>query len=321
MTLVLVLLLFLALFVGLLTLGAGWFQKDEGRVMRERLMSLARATQRAPSEELALLRDELLSAIPAFDRLLASSVRITRLQAALAQANIQMRPGRFLLITASLGAAIGLFASLLKVGLWLPPVGVALGLAIPFVIVSQLRKWRLSKFESRFPEAIDLLARAVRAGHSLVSALEMISNELTEPLAGEFRKVFEEQKFGMPLRDALLNFGERIPLADVRLFITSLLLQHETGGNLTELLDKLSYLIRERFKLIRQVRVYTAHARVTMMMLMSLPVAFVVLMTLSHPEYLQPLYKEPLGQKLSAAAVGLQLIGYLLIRKIINIRV
>ncbi len=321
MTLVLILLLFLALFVGLLALGAGWIQKDEGRVMRERLMSLARATQRAPSEELALLRDELLSAIPAFDRLLASSVRITRLQAALAQADIQMRPGRFLLMTASLGAAIGLFASLLKVGWWLPPVGVALGLAIPFVIVSQLRKWRLSKFESRFPEAIDLLSRAVRAGHSLVSGLEMISNELTEPLAGEFRKVFEEQKFGMPLRDALLNLGERIPLADVRLFVTSLLLQHETGGNLTELLDKLSYLIRERFKLIRQVRVYTAHARVTMIMLMGLPVAFVVLMSLSNPEYLRPLYRDPMGQKMTALAVGLQVIGYFLIRKIINIRV
>lgn len=319
MTLVL-LLLFLALFVGLLALGAG-FQKEEGRVMRERLMSLVRATQRTPSEDLVLLRDEMLSAIPAFHRLLASSVWIARLQAFLGQADVEMRPGRFLLMTASLGAVTGLIPVLLRLAWWVPPLTAPLGLAIPFLYVAQCRKLRFSKFENRFPDAIDLLARGVRAGHSLVSALEMISQELSQPLAGEFRKVFDEQKFGMPLRDALLNLSERVPLVDVKFFVTALLLQRETGGNLTEILDKLAYLVRERFKLMRQVRVHTAHARVTMIVLMCMPVVFVLLMYISHPQYLQPLYKDPLGHKLIAAAVGLQLTGYLLIRKIINIRV
>lgn len=320
MTLML-LLFFLALFVGLLALGAGWLQKDDGRVMRLRLMALARATKRAPSEDLALLRDEVLSTIPAFNRLLARSERVARLQAFLGQADVDIRPGMFLLMTASLAAVTGLLPVVLGLPRWLAPLTAALGLAIPFLCVAQLRKLRFSRFASKFPDAIDLLARAVRAGHSLVSAMETISQELSEPLAGEFRKVFEEQKFGLPMRDALLNLGERVPLVDVRFFVTALLLQRETGGNLTEILEKLSYLIRERFKLVRQVRVYTAHARVTMIMLMSLPVAFVALMSVSNAAYLQPLYRDPLGQKLSTAAIGLQIMGYFLCRKIINIRV
>jgi len=315
------LVLFIALFVGLLALGAGWFQKDEGRVMRERLMALARATQRAPSEELALLREDVLSTIPAFNRLLAGSERISQLQNLLAQAGLEIRPARFLLVTLSLATVTALVPLLLGFGWWLAPMSAAVGVAIPFVFAIQCRKRRFFKFQSKFPDAIEFLTRAVRAGHSLVTALEMIAQELSDPIAAEFRTVFEEQKFGMPVRDALLNLGERVPLVDVKFFVTSLLLQRETGGNLTEVLDKLAYLIRERFKLLRQVRVYTAHARVTMIMLMILPVAFIVLMTVSHPDYLEPLYRDPLGQKLSAAAVGLQIIGYFLIRNIINIRV
>jgi tight adherence protein B len=320
MTLVM-LLLFLALFVGLMALGTGWFQKGEGRVMRERLMALAQATQRAPSEDLALLRDEMLSAIPAFNRLLARSVRITRLQTFLLQADIQMRPGKFLLMTASLAAVTGLVSMLLRLSWWMPLLGAAFGLAIPFLYVAQRRRSRFSKFASNFPEAIDLLVRAVRAGHSLTSALEMIAQELSEPIAGEFRKVFEEQKFGMPVRDALLNLGERVPLLDVKFFVTALLLQRESGGNLAEILEKLSYLIRERFKLMRQLRVHTAHARMTMLILMSMPLGWAVLMAVVNPQYLQPLYTDPLGQRLIAAAVGLQLMGYLLSRKIVHIRV
>ncbi len=315
------LLLFLALFVGLLALGTGWLQKGEGRKMRERLVALAQATQRAPSEDLALLRDETLSAIPAFNRLLARSVRITRLQTFLLQADIQMRPGKFLLMTASLAAVTGLVPSLLRLWWWLPLLGAAFGLAIPFLYVAQRRKSRFFKFGSKFAEAIDLLVRAVRAGHSLTSALEMIAQELSEPLAGEFRKVFEEQKFGMPVRDALLNLGERVPLLDVKFFVTALLLQRETGGNLAEILEKLSYLIRERFKLMRQLRVHTAHARMTMLILMCLPLGWVVMMSVVNPQYLQPLYTDPLGHRLIAAAVSLQLMGYLLIRKIVHIRV
>ena len=320
MTLVMAL-LFVALFIGLFALGTGWYQQGEGRIIRERLVALAQAAQRAPREDLALLRDELLSAIPAFNRLLSRSARISRLQRYLLQADVQMRPGKFLLATASLGAVAGMGAWLLRIWWGLPFLAVVAGLALPLLYVSRLRSARFYRFGEKFPDAIDLLVRAVRAGHSLTSAIELIAQELSEPLAGEFRKVFEEQKFGMPVRDALLNLAERVPLLDVKFFVTALMLQRESGGNLAEILEKLAYLIRERFKLLRQLRVYTAHARVTMFILMGMPLGWLVLVSTVSPDYIRPLYTDSLGQKFIVAAVLLQLIGFLLIRKIARIQV
>jgi len=314
-------LLFVALFVGLFALGTGWFQSEEGQVMRNRLVALAQAAQRGPREDLALLRDELLSAIPALNRLLARSPRISRLQGYLLQADVEMRAGKFLLFTASLSAVLGLSALLLRVSWWLPPAAAAVGLMIPFLYVSRRRKARFYRFATRFPDAIDLLVRAVRAGHSLSGAIEMMAQELAEPIASEFRKVFDEQKFGMPMRDALLNLSDRVPLLDVKFFVTTVLLQRESGGNLAEILEKLSYLIRERFKLMRQLRVYTAHARVTMLILVGLPIAWMLLVSIFNPDYLRPLFAYPLGHKLIAMAALMQFTGYLLIRRIAHIRV
>ena len=127
------------------------------------------------------------------------------------------------------------------------------------------------------------MTRAVRAGHAFTTALELIANELSEPIASEFRKLFEEQKFGLPVRDALLNLTERVPLVDVKFFVTAVMLQRETGGNLAEILDNLSYMIRERFKIMRQVRVYTAQGRSTMMLLMGMPPIIVVWMLMNRP--------------------------------------
>jgi len=315
------LLLFVALFVGLFALGTGWFQSGEGRVMRDRLVALAQAAQRGPREDLALLRDELLSAIPAFNRLLSRSSRISHLQRYLLQADVQMRPGKFLLMTASFSAVLGLSALLLRASWWLPCVAAVAGLVVPFLYVAQRRKARFFRFSTRFPDAIDLLVRAVRAGHSLAGAIEMIAQELAEPIAGEFRKVFDEQKFGMPMRDALLNLADRVPLLDVKFFVTAVLLQRESGGNLAEILEKLSYLIRERFKLMRQLRVYTAHARVTMIILIGLPIVWALFVSIFNPDYMRPLFVYSLGQKLIATAVLMQFIGYILIRRIAHIRV
>ena len=320
MTLVMAL-LFVALFIGLFALGTGWYQQGEGRIIRERLVALAQAAQRAPREDLALLRDELLSTIPAFNRLLSRSARISRLQRYLLQADVQMRPGKFLLATASLGAVAGMGAWLLRIWWGLPFLAVMAGLALPFLYVSRRRSARFYRFGEKFPDAIDLLVRAVRAGHSLTSAIELIALELSEPLAEEFRKVFEEQKFGMPVRDALLNLAERVPLLDVKFFVTALLLQRESGGNLAEILEKLAYLIRERFKLLRQLRVYTAHARVTMFILMGMPLGWLVLVMSVSPDYIRPLFTDSLGHKFIAAAVLLQVIGFLLIRRIARIQV
>jgi tight adherence protein B len=200
-------------------------------------------------------------------------------------------------------------------------LGMIIGAVMPYSYASFRRGRRFQKFEELFPEAIDTLARAVRAGHAFTTALELISNEISEPIASEFRKLFEEQKFGLPVRDALLNLTERVPLVDVKFFVTAVMLQRETGGNLAEILDNLSYLIRERFKIMRQVRVYTAQGRLTMMLLMGLPPIIVITMLIMNPAFIRPLFADPIGHTLIVAGITLQTVGYFIIRRIIRIQV
>jgi tight adherence protein B len=299
----------------------------QARLLRERLATVQEAADRQPSEELALLRDEMLSRIPALDHLLRRSSRISNLQPFLEQANLKIRAGNILvlcLVSAVVLAGMGFLAA----GS-LPPnqallfaaVGLVIGGFLPYSYASYRRTKRFQKFEELFPEAIDTLARAVRAGHAFTTALELIANELSEPVASEFRKLFEEQKFGLPVRDALMNLAERVPLVDVKFFVTAVMLQRETGGNLAEILDNLSYVIRERFKIMRQVRVYTAQGRLTMMLLMGLPPVIVVTMLLTSPAFIRPLFADPIGHFLVVAGIVLQTLGYFVIRKIIQIQV
>ena len=296
-------------------------RRARARLLRDRLSSVQKAAERQPSEELALLRDEMLSEIPALDTLLRRSARVSNLQDFLSQAGMTIRAGNFLMIcglTAASAGLVGLIASGSPIFAW---AAVLVGLFLPYSYASFRRSKRFQKFEELFPEAIDTLARAVRAGHAFTTALELISNEVSEPVATEFRKLFEEQKFGMPVRDALLNLTERMPLVDVKFFVTAVMLQRETGGNLAEILDNLSYVIRERFKILRQVRVYTAQGRLTMMLLMGLPPVIVVVMLLINPDFIRPLFADPIGHALVVGGITLQTIGYFVIRKVIRIQV
>jgi tight adherence protein B len=202
------------------------------------------------------------------------------------------------------------------------------------MVVAFKRARRFSRFEELFPDGIDLLARAVRAGHAFTTGLELIARELPEPVATEFRITYEQQNFGMPLREALHNLTVRMPLSDVNFFVSALQVQRESGGNLAEILDNLAFVIRERFKILRQVKVFTAQGRMTLYLLTGLGPAAAVLMLLVNPEYIgrffvepQPKYSiyflgpVPLGTLMIAAALILQFFGYLVIRKIIRIRV
>jgi tight adherence protein B len=232
-----------------------------------------------------------------------------------------VRAGNFLLICGSVGL---LFAVIILLWMQNPLfawMAFFLGFVLPYGYATHRRAKRFERFEELFPQAIDTLARAVRAGHAFTTALELIANEVAEPIAGEFRKLFEEQKFGLPVRDALVNLTERIPLVDVKFFVTAVMLQRETGGNLAEILDNLSYVIRERFKIMRQVRVFTAQGRLTMMLLMGLPPLIVVIMQMMNPTFIQPLFAEPLGHILVVIGVSLQTIGYFVIRRVITIQV
>jgi tight adherence protein B len=294
-------------------------RKAQARVLRDRLTT----PEQSPGGqlELALLRDEMLSRIPAFDTLLRRSERVSLLQKMLAQGSVDIRAGNFLIICAASGVGLALAAIIAGGNVMFGWAGLLLGFFVPYAYASHMRAKRFQKFEEKFPEAIDTLARAVRAGHAFTTALEMIATELAEPVAGEFRQLYEEQKFGLPVRDALINLTERIPLVDVKFFVTAVMLQRETGGNLAEILDNLSYVIRERFKILRQVRVHTAQGRLTMVLLMALPPTIVVLMLLLNPGFIQPLFSDPLGHILVVAGVTLQTLGYFVIRKIIRIQV
>jgi len=291
------------------------------RLIKDRLATVQKTPEREPDEELALLRDEQLSKIPAFDTLLRRSERVSAIQDALLQAGMKFRAGNFLLLCVFCGVAAGLATVLYTRNPAIAWAALIIGGFLPYSVVSYRRQKRFEKFEELFPEAIDTLARAVRAGHAFTTAIEMISNEISEPLATEFRKLFEEQKFGMPVRDALMNLTERVPLVDVKFFVTAVMLQRETGGNLAEILDNLSYVIRERFKIQRQVRVHTAQGRLTMALLMAMPPTVVTILLVFSPDFVRPLFYDPIGHALLVLSIALQTVGYFVIRKIIKIQV
>lgn len=291
------------------------------RLLRDRLAAVQKSAEREPDEELELLRDEVLSDIPALDNLLRRSERVSNFQTMLAQADLKLRAGNMLFLSLGTGVATGFILLVASGFKTLALVGALVGALMPYSYASFRRSRRFQKFEELFPQAIDTLARAVRAGHALTTALELISNEVGEPVASEFRKLFEEQKFGLPMRDALINLTERMPLVDVKFFVTAVMLQRETGGNLAEILDNLSYVIRERFKIQRQVRVFTAQGRLTMMLLMMLPPIIVLTMLIMNPSFIKPLFTDPLGHGLLVGGITLQTIGYFVIRRIIQIQV
>lgn len=297
-------------------------RKSRARVLHDRLASAQDTAERKPLEDIALLRDEMLSEIPALDNLLRRSDRVSALQKLLSQADIKIRAGNFLMVCVACGVVLAfiVYAAANKnvVFAW---VGLLLGLFLPYSFASYKRSKRFDEFEELFPQAIDTLARAVRAGHAFTTALEMISDEIAEPVATEFRKLFEEQKFGLPVREALANLVDRVPLVDVKFFVTAVMLQRETGGNLAEILDNLSYVIRERFKIMRQVRVYTAQGRLTMLLLMGMPPIIVMGMMFMNPQFIKPLFTDPIGHFMLVIGIALQTVGYFVIRKIIRIQV
>jgi tight adherence protein B len=293
----------------------------QARLIKDRLATVQKAAEREPDEEFALLRDEQLSKIPALDTLLRRSARVSAIQEALTQAGMKFRAGNFLVLCLVCGAVSGLATLLWARNPAIAWAALVIAAFLPYAVVSYRRQKRFEKIEELFPEAIDTLARAVRAGHAFTTALEMISNETSEPLASEFRKLYEEQKFGMPVRDALMNLTERVPLVDVKFFVTAVMLQRETGGNLAEILDNLSYVIRERFKIQRQVRVHTAQGRLTMALLMGMPPVVVLVLAVFSPDFVHPLFYDPIGHLLVVLSIALQTIGYFVIRKIIKIQV
>jgi tight adherence protein B len=220
-----------------------------------------------------------------------------------------------------LAAIAGWIASLIT-DVVIIPLGVAVGAgAIPLIYLSVRRAIRFRRFDSQLPEAVDLMARGLRAGHAVSAVLEMVGKELGEPLAAEFRTLHEEQTLGLPLRDAMLNLVERVPRDDLRFLATAILLQKETGGNLVQILDKTAALLRERARLRGQLNIYTAQGRITGWILCGAPFLLFVVLGVVNPDYEKLLFSEPLGNYMVYAGITMMTLGILIIRKIIDVKV
>jgi tight adherence protein B len=226
-------------------------------------------------------------------------------------------------VTLSIGLALA-FGSMMLIATQSIPVGVlatAMGAMLPNFYVRRRRTKRINAFEELLPESIDLVGRALRAGHPLSAGFKMAADDGPEPVAGEFRRIFEEQRFGLPLQDSLLGMADRVDLVDVRILVTAILIQREVGGNLAEILDNLAAVVRARFTIRRQVRVYTAQGRMTGYLLSALPILLFSILYTINGKYMSILFTDPIGKILVGIALSMQFIGFLWIRKIIKIEI
>jgi tight adherence protein B len=259
--------------------------------------------------------------MPSLDRLAAGSARGSALQHWIEQSGVKASVSSILLVASALAVLLAVVAGMFAPSLWAIVAAGAIGFALPFIFLRTKRTRRLRAFEEMFPEALDLISRALKAGHAFATGLKMAADELAEPVGPEFRKIFDEQNFGLPLKDALQNLTARIPSLDVRFFATAVLIQRETGGNLSEILENLAFVVRERFKILRQVRVYTAHGRLTGYVLLALPAVLAIALMFINPDHMNMLFRERLGQMLLMSALVMQGIGFVWIKQVVKIEV
>lgn len=276
---------------------------------------------RVQHEKANLVVDETrLSHIPLLDRLLRKRQNVAGpVEQLLVEAGLTITVGTFVLMVAVAAAAGGVAAWMLT-GMFSAAAVLALvaGL-VPYLVVRRKRAVRLRTFEEQFPEAIDLISRALRAGHAFTTGLGMVAEEIPAPVGQEFRRLYDEQNFGMSLPDAMRAMAHRVPVLDARFFVTAVLTQRESGGNLSEVLDNLASVMRERFKLKRQIRVISAHGRISAWVLSCLPPALAAVLFILSPDFMRILWEEPLGLRLVLIAVTLQIVGTFIISRMVRI--
>jgi tight adherence protein B len=237
------------------------------------------------------------------------------------QADCHIKPSTLFgigLLLAAIGTTLTL---LLKVPVYMVPFNGLVMFALPWVWLWNKRRVRLNKFASQLSDALELVARALRAGHSLGAGMHVVAEEMPSPIANEFGRVFEEQNLGIPIEEAMRSMCERVPNLDLRFFVTSVSIQRQTGGDLAEILDKIGYVVRERFRILGQVKALTGEGRLSGVVLIALPFGLFGFMLNVKPDYIEPLWTTDLGKKMSIAAIIAQIVGALVIRKIVNIKV
>ncbi len=289
--------------------------------IHSRLASLDRRRGLAVDNEPGLLREVTFSTIPALDTFLRNNRLATGLCLLIEQGGLQWTIGRVAfttLVMIGLGAVLGNWWIAPGLLGWAP--GLALGVA-PYMFILHKRNRRFRRIAQQLPEAIDLMSSGLRAGQALASTVETVAKEAADPLASEFRRVAVEQSFGLPFRDAMLNLRSRAPVSDLQFLVAAILVQKETGGNLVQILDKTSRMIRERMRVAGEMRIRTAQGRITGWALCALPFVMFIGMNLLHPGYGRVLFENPLGRKMLMYAAILMVIGVFLIRRIVNIKI
>jgi tight adherence protein B len=291
----------------------------EAMKLKSRLHALSATRDR--SAQTLLLRQRMLSELPPMERFLQSLPRLRQLDRTILQSGLDWQVSSVLL--ASVLLFIGMWAALVM-GFYQPALmsaaaGALFG-TLPLLYIGYRRKKRLDRFERQLPEALDLITRALRAGHAFSAALKMAGEEMTEPISGELSTVHDEVNFGVSLNQALTHLSERIPLTDLRYFVVAVLIQRESGGNLTEILSNLSRLIRERLKLMAKVKVLSSEGRLSAWILALMPFFLAGVMNLVNPEFMRPLWTDPMGITIIKYTLSMMFIGVLIMRKIIKIR-
>ncbi len=295
---------------------------DEKRArLQKRLADALLHSAHTEDVEVLLARNELMSEIPWLNRVLVRLQSAIHLKQLLDQADLHITPSRLVMLSGLAGTLAAMAASVVSPSILLM-IGAGLAAAaIPFGHMWWKRKKRFDAFLELLPDALDLMSRGLSAGHAFSEALHMVSAEMPDPIAGEFRKTYEEQNLGLSLKLALENLTHRIPLLDLRMVVTAVLIQRETGGNLAEILEKVAYTIRERFRIMGDLKTLTTSSRMSAWLLCGLPIGVAFAITVLNSEYMSILWKDQRGHYLIATALFMQLTGMLIVRKILRIKI
>ena len=289
--------------------------------LQQRLSDALMHSARNEDVEVILARSELMSEIPALNRVMIRLQAALHVKRMLDQADLQITPSRLVMFSVMAGMLAALAASVLTSSIVITLIGGFAAASLPFAHVWWKRKKRFDQFLENLPDALDLMSRALSAGHAFSEALHMVSEEMPDPIASEFRKTYDEQNLGLSLKLALENLVARIPLLDLRMCVTAVLIQRETGGNLAEILEKVAYTIRERFRIMGDLKTLTTSSRMSAWLLCGLPIFVCVMITAMNPEYMSVLWTDPRGHYLIAAALFMQITGMLVVRKILRIKI
>jgi tight adherence protein B len=289
--------------------------------LRQRLSDALLHSAHTEDIEVILARNELMSEIPLVNRSLVRIQAALQLKRMLDQADLHITPSRLIMFSGMAGMLAAMAVAVISISV-LAMVGAGVFAAsLPFVHVWWRRKKRFDAFLENLPDALDLMSRSLSAGHAFPEALHMVSTEMPEPIATEFRKTYEEQNLGLSLKLAMENLTDRIPLLDLKMCVTAVMIQRETGGNLAEILEKVAYTIRERFRIMGDLKTLTTSSRLSAWLLCALPIFVTFVITAMNPEYMSILWKDHRGHYLIAAALFLQLTGMLIVRKILDIKI